>query len=89
MGEMGQWEDKEPPAFLWPEQTLCGCQLPWCCPCLSCHFWWGCFEKLAVASWSSAPRDPHVRVSEGGPLLSRGRVYVCCGRTGRKPGLGP
>lgn len=28
MGEVGQWEDKEPPAFLWPEQTLCGCQLP-------------------------------------------------------------
>lgn len=70
MGEVGQREDKEPPAFLWPEQTLHGHQLPWCC--LSCHFWWGCFEKLAVESWSSAPRNPRVRVSEGGPWDAAG-----------------
>lgn len=68
MGKAGQQEDEEPLGLLWLEQTPCGHWLPWCRP--PRHqplFWWRCFEKLAVAPWSSALRDPHERMSGGGP----------------------
>lgn len=79
------------PGSLWPELTLCGRWLPWHCPCLSHHFWWRRWEKLAVTP------GPHVRdlrealgdQAAGEPLLSRGRACVCRERPRRKPGLGP
>lgn len=100
-GEVGQPGGREPPGSLWPEQAqwmlgaLALATLALTVPALP-FFLWRYFEKLGVAPWSSKPRDPRVRVSEGGPwdqagghlALDRSPVRCSPGTRRKTPPLG-